>query len=214
VFLHPVVFSMTVLLRDAIVDGALALAEERSWETVRLHDVAARLGIPLDDVRRHFREKEEIVDAWFDRADAALLAAGEAGAPRDAEPRVLLARLFMVWFEALAPHRRVTRQMIVGKLEPGHVHYQIAGLLRVSRTVQWLREAAHRDATLPWRALEESALTAIYLSAFWRFLYDDTPGYTATRALLERLLDGAGRLARSIGPLFGYRPTPEARPPS
>lgn len=205
---------MNAALRDPIVDGALALAEERSWEAVRLHDVATRLGVPLDDVRRHFREKEEIVDAWFDRADCALLAAAESDEWRAAEPRAQLAHLLMAWFEALAPHRRVTRQMILGKLEPGHVHYQIAGLLRISRTVQWLREAAHRDATLPWRALEESALTAIYLTAFWRFLYDDSPGAAATRALLERLLDGAGRLARSFGPLFGYRPAPEARPPT
>jgi AcrR family transcriptional regulator len=202
---------MNAVLRDLIVDCALALAEERSWEAVRLHDVAARLGIPLDDVRRHFREKEEIVDAWFDRADAALLAAAESDAWRAAEPRAPLARLLIAWFEALAPHRRVTRQMILGKLEPGHVHYQVAGLLRISRTVQWLREAAHRDATLPWRAIEESALTAIYLAAFWRFLFDDSPGFSATRGLLERLLDGAGRLAQSFGPLFGYRPAPGAR---
>jgi AcrR family transcriptional regulator len=199
---------MNPALRDSIVDGALALAEERSWEAVRLHDVAARLGIPLDEVRQHFREKEEIVDAWFDRADAALLVAGESEEVRALDSRAALARLLMVWFEALAPHRRVTRQMIVGKLEPGHVHYQVAGLLRISRTVQWLREAAHRDATLPWRAIEESALTAIYLAAFWRFLYDDTPEHAATRALLDRLLDGAGRLARSFGPMFGYRPSP------
>ena len=57
---------------DRIVDAAVTLAEERSWEAVRLHDVAAALNITLDDIRRHFREKEDIVDAWFDRADSAI----------------------------------------------------------------------------------------------------------------------------------------------
>jgi|GEM_PF-5086124 len=45
-------------LRDRIVDKALALAEESgSWESVRLHQVAQALAIPLDDIRAHFREK-------------------------------------------------------------------------------------------------------------------------------------------------------------
>ncbi len=56
-----------------IVDTAVALAERRSWESIRLHEVAAAAGISLDEIRQHFREKEELVAAWFDRADAAML---------------------------------------------------------------------------------------------------------------------------------------------
>jgi hypothetical protein len=88
--------------------------------------------------------------------------------------------------------------MIVNKLEPGHVHYQIAGLLRVSRTVQWLREAAQRDAVLPWRAFEETALTAIYLTTFAYWMLDDSPDSARTRTLLERLLRRAESLARMV----------------
>ena len=55
---------------DQIVDTAVELGEQRSWEAVRLHDIAASLGITLDDVRAYFREKEDIVDAWFERADS------------------------------------------------------------------------------------------------------------------------------------------------
>jgi AcrR family transcriptional regulator len=189
--------------RERIVDAALALAEERSWEAVRLHDVAARLGIALDEVRAQFREKEEIVDAWFDRADSAMLAAAGRPEIRALPARERLEELLMSWFAALAPHRRVTRQMILNKLEFGHVHYQFAGLLRVSRTVQWWREAASRDATLPWRAIEETALTSIYLASFVRFLYDPGADLAATRRWLGRLLDRAGRLAAPLR-AFGY----------
>jgi hypothetical protein len=55
----------------------------------------------------------------------------------------------------LAQHRRVTRQTIRRKIDPGHLYDQMNGLLRVRRTVQWLREAAGCDAELPRRALEE-----------------------------------------------------------
>lgn len=184
--------------REKILTTALDLAGRKSWESVRLHDVAQELQISLNDVRAHFREKEELADAWFDRADAAMLEEAESPGFSELPPRTRLHRLIMTWLAALAAHRRVTRQMIRGKFEPGHVHYQYAGLLRVSRTVQWLREAAHRDAVLPWRAMEETALTAIYLAAFFYWMRDDSEKASRTGAFLDRLLARAERLAQCL----------------
>ncbi len=85
-------------LRDRIVDKALALAEQSgSWESVRLHQVAQALSIPLDGIRAHFREKEDIVDAWFDRADGALLAEAARPEVATAPMRERLARTLMAW---------------------------------------------------------------------------------------------------------------------
>ena len=138
------------------------------------------------------------------RADAAMLHAATRTGISGLTPRERLHRLIMAWLAALAPHRRVTRQMIYGKFEPGHVHYQFAGLLRVSRTVQWLREAAHRDAVLPWRAIEETALTAIYLAAFFYWMRDESENATRTSKFLDRLLARAERLAQAFP---GFRGT-------
>lgn len=176
----------------------MSLAEQRSWERVRLHDVATGLKLSLNDVRAHFREKEDLVDAWFDRADAAMLDAAAQSGLSALPSRERLHRLMMAWLAALQPHRRVTRQMIGAKLEPGHVHYQYAGVLRVSRTVQWWREAAQRDAVLPWRALEETALTAIYLAAFFCWMRDDSQNAVRTSLFLDKLLARAERLARWV----------------
>ncbi len=184
-------------LLDRIVDAAIALGEQSSWEAVRLHDVAATLGIALDDVRRYFREKEDVVDAWFDRADGAMLKMAESP---DLTPRQRLQRLIMIWLGTLAPHRKVTRQMIYGKLEPGHIHIQIPGLMRVSRTVQWMREAAHRDATHVRRALEETGLTTIYLMTFFYWMNDDSPGSASTARFLDGWLGLAERLDRAVYP--------------
>ncbi|HXF66796.1 MAG TPA: TetR/AcrR family transcriptional regulator [Burkholderiales bacterium] len=185
-------------LRERIVDAALELGERTSWEAVRLHDVADTLGITLDDVRHCFREKEDLVDAWFDRADAAMLRMAEAPGFAQLAPRERLQRLMMTWLETLAPHRKVTRQMILGKLEPGHIHILFPGILRVSRTVQWMREAAHRDATYLRRALEETGLTTIYLMTFFYWMNDDTPGASATSRFLEGWLAAAERLDRAV----------------
>lgn len=194
-------------LRDDIVDAALALGGRCGWEAVRLHQVASALGITLDDVRRHFREKEDLVDAWFDRADAAMLRTAAASGFTQLPTRERLQRLVMAWLEALAPHRTVTRQMIQGKLEPGHLHIQIPALMRVSRTVQWLREGAGRDATFLRRALEETAMTTIYLATFVHWLRDDSPNAEKTRRLLERELAVAERLDHRL-----YRRCGQAAP--
>lgn len=180
--------------RDDIVDAALLIAERIGWEAVRLHQVAAQLDITLDDIRLHFREKEELVDAWFDRADAAMLQTTTLAGFAQQPSRLRLHQLMMAWFAALAPHRRVTREMILGKLEPGHLHVQVPGLLRVSRTVQWLREAAGRDATFVRRALEETALTTIYLASFAHWLNDESANAERTRRFVERRLSEAERL--------------------
>ncbi|MBI2296618.1 MAG: TetR/AcrR family transcriptional regulator [Betaproteobacteria bacterium] len=185
-------------LLDRIVDAAIALGEEKSWEAVRLHGVADALGITLDDVRRHFREKEDVVDAWFDRADAAMLRESEAPDFQNLTPRQRVHRLIMTWLGALAAHRKVTRQMIYGKLEPGHIHILFPGLMRVSRTVQWVRESAHRDATYARRALEETGLTTIYLMTFFYWMNDDSPESASTSRFLDGWLGLAERLDRAV----------------
>lgn len=178
-------------LRDQIIDTALALAGQTTWERLRLYQVAEALDIGLEEVRREFSEKEDLIDAWFDRADAALLEAG--GDPELARLplRERLHHLLMVWLDALSDHRQVSRQMIQGRLEPGHVHIQARGLLRVSRTVQWWREAARCEAAYLNRALEETVLTSIYLATFGYWLSDESTQAAGTRRLLDRLLRGA-----------------------
>ena len=188
---------MTVT-RDAIVDAALARAEQASWEAVRLHDIASTLGATLNDIRMHFREKEEIVDAWFDRADSTMLAHAARPEVSALAPRERLEHAVLAWLDALSAYRRVTRQMILNKFEPGHLHYQMRGVLRVSRTVQWMREAAGRESTLPWRAIEETVLTGIYLMTFFYWMYDGSPASMRTREFLRRRLDRAGRLAQLV----------------
>jgi len=189
----------TKSIRDSIVDAALSLSEKYSWEGLRLYQVAAELGITLDQLRVHFREKEDIVDAWFNRADSAMLCQAVKPDFLQLPARSRLHQAFMAWLLALSPYRRVTNQMVMGKLEPGHLHYQINGLLRVSRTVQWLREACHLDARLPWRAIEEIGLTTIVLLTFARWTQDSSENSRNTAVLLEGLLSKAERIVQEVG---------------
>jgi len=175
----------------SILDAALKLAEKSSWEAVRLYDVAKAMKVDLNDIRRFYSEKEDLSEAWFDLADEAMLKTSKSATFKKLETTERIHRLIMSWLTAMSKHRRVTKEIIYGKLEFGHLHVQIPALLRVSRTVQWVREAANRDATFMERAIEETGLTTIFLAtvAFW--MYDHSKNSVATSQFLKHRLEHA-----------------------
>ena len=67
---------MSDTLADRIVDAAVAEATTASWGALRLRCVAERLDITLAELGAVFRDKDAIADAWFARADVAMLSAG------------------------------------------------------------------------------------------------------------------------------------------
>jgi AcrR family transcriptional regulator len=175
---------------DKILDTALDLAEACGWERLHLHEVAAALGCDLGAIARHFRQKDDLVEAWLDRADAALFARAKAPdlAALGADKR--LEELLMAWLGGMAAHHALTGQMLLYKLEPGHIHLQVGALLRVSRTVQWWREAARRQNLHLARVAEESLLSAVFLRTFVYWLRHPAADEAALRALLRRQLRG------------------------
>ena len=181
-------------LYNAIIDSAVNLAAKSSWESLRLHDIATELDISLADIYEYFTEKEQISDAWFERADRQMLSASQASLFPTLSNQQKFHNLLMTWLDSLAINHKVTRQMILNKLEPGHLHIQIPALLRISRTVQWLREGANQNSTLPWRAFDETVLTSIYLITFCCWLTDKSPLFNRTKRCLDRQLKVATKL--------------------
>ncbi len=156
--------------------------------------MALALDTDLEQIQRFFREKDEIVDAFFDRADRAAVRVSATQDFQALSRDERMHRTIMTWLHALAAHRRVVREMIGAKLEFGHLHIQVPALMRISRTVQWFREAAGYRDTLPRRAVIEAVHTSIYLAVFSYWMRDDSKGSEKTEKLLERMLRGAARL--------------------
>ena len=185
-------------LAGRILGVALNLAERDGWDALHLYEIADSMDLPLREVRRHYRTKDDLAQAWFERADLALLRAGEREGWRALPVRERLSQAILAWLGALASHRRLSAEMLRYKLQPEHVHLQVQGLLHISQTVQWVRETACLPAIGMRRELEEAALTAIFLSTFAYWLHDDSPDAGRTRAWLDRQLACAERVALRI----------------
>ena len=171
-----------------ILDTALRLAEDCGWERLRLFAIAQHLDVGLDAIARHFSDKDQLVEAWFDRADQALLIRSRDAALTLLPPEQRLEELLVAWLAPLEAHRRLTGQMLLYKLEPAHLHLQLRGALRVSHTVQWWREAARRGSSHAQRVAEECALSAVYLSTVCHWLRARQAGLDETRAHLRKRL--------------------------
>lgn len=174
-----------------ILDSALRLADVCGWERLHLFDIAADLGVGLDAIAVHYREKDQLVEAWFDRADHAMLSRAQADDLAGLSADKRLEELLIAWLDSLAVHRAVTGQMLLYKREPGHIHLQLLGLLRISRTVQWWREAARRQTHHLYRIVEESLLTGVYLRSFIHWLRHPEENAADFRALLRSQLRSA-----------------------
>jgi ubiquinone biosynthesis protein COQ9 len=180
------------VVKRSIVQTALKLGEDAgSWDAVHVHAVAREAGITLEELRRYFGDKDAIAEAYFDIADAALLAVSKEPGWGELDVRERLYTAVMTWLDALAPHRRLAVGMLGYKLHPEHVHLQARGIARISRTVQWIREVAMLPSVGWRREAEEAALTTIYLTTFSCWLADRSVGAKRTRRLLRRLLAGA-----------------------
>lgn len=183
---------------DDILDAALRCAADRHWETVRLTDVARECDVTLAEIHPHFADKESLVDALWDRADSALVLHAADASLRTLPVPERLERLVFAWLQPLAAHRRTVREMLLVRLEPGHLHIQLPTLLRISKTVQWLREAADLRAAFAWRAIEETVLTALFTTTVIAWLRDDDE--RRARGILRRGLRAAHAVRRYIGP--------------
>jgi AcrR family transcriptional regulator len=186
-------------LADRIVDAALVLAEERGWENLRLHQVADQLGVPLAEVAAQYRDLDAVANAWFERARRHLVSLPSTqldGRP----PPERLARAVERWLDALAPHRRVTGEMLGEKLYASHPHHWVPMIFDLSRLIHWFLDVARIQSTGRQRQLAEIGTTLIFVATLRVWLADQSEGQARTRTFLERRLGTADRLLAWMRP--------------
>lgn len=155
---------------EAVIDAALALAEEIGWPAVTARAIGERLGCGPAGVLAHFRDLDAIADAWFGRALAAAIAMPRQ--PDAAFPERLAAVIWR-WLDALAPHRAVSLAMLRLKLHPSHPHHWAPLAFNLSRLVQWMLDAAGTSSRGRRRQAEEIAVSALVLAALWHWRRGD-----------------------------------------
>ncbi|MCE9680785.1 TetR/AcrR family transcriptional regulator [Halomonas alkalisoli] len=176
---------------DQVVDEAVRQAEEKGWEAVRLTEVARALELPISLVLTRFRDLDAVANAWFQRGLRAMLS-DKPDTFEDWPERIRIEHCLLAWFDAFAAHRRVTVQMLRTKAHLPHLHTWVPMAFDLSRTVQWLREAAQLEARYGTRRaqVEEVVLTSLFLATLAVWSRDSSDGQHRTRQFVQRRLKG------------------------
>lgn len=187
--------------RAQILKAALELAEIEGWNHWVLGSLADHMGVAVNDIRKHFTDPNAISDAWFASAlDAMLAKPPEDFADWPVKER--LAFLMERWFDTLAPHRRVTAEMLAAKLHLPHIHHWGPAVFHLSRQIQLMRDAALLRREGRRREIEEIGLTALFLFTLAVWCRDSSQGQARTRRRLTRWLNRADKV---MACLYGKR---------
>jgi|TARA_R110002072_G_scaffold517_37_gene3287 AcrR family transcriptional regulator len=173
-----------------IETAALRLAAQRSWDDLSLRDIAEEAKLPLSEVFPHYRSKVAILRGFTDRIDLEVLsqAAAEKAAP-DAPregPRDRLFNVLMLRFESLQPYRLALAGIAQSQLR--HPMIGLATSCQLSRSLDWMLEAAEIDCRGFGGLLRRKGIMAAYLASLRVFLRDDSDDLAKTMAALDSYL--------------------------
>ena len=164
------------------------------WQGLTMHRLAVAAGVPLADIRRQVPSRLHLLKLHGRAMDASALACGaieQHGSPRDRVFDVLMRRI-----DAMQPHRAGLLRLFQDvKRDP------LLGLLLLAElpcSMAWMLESAGLSpAGLPG-LLRVNGTTAVWLATIRAWAQDETQDLAPTMAALDKALDQAERVARTL----------------
>ncbi|HEV2867453.1 MAG TPA: COQ9 family protein [Allosphingosinicella sp.] len=164
------------------------------WSDSALAMAAAELGVPPERARLAFRGGQaEMIDAWFDWIDKAMLEAFPPERIAAMKIRERIRELILFRFEAMRANREALRRALA--------------ILSMPQNVADAARLAWRSADRIWRVAGDTAtdfnhytkraiLIGVYGSTTLVFLDDESADLAATRAFLNRRIDDVMRFEK------------------
>lgn len=179
---------------DALVAALWRVIAAHGWAGLTMGRLAAEAGVPMAVLRARFPSRLDTLLLHGRVMDQAVLAgtiAGQGGAGRDRLFDVLMRRI-----DAMQPHRagilRFLRDM---RRDPG-----VAALLapHLVLSMRWMLDAAEIEGDATQRRLLALGLVAVWLGTVRAWAEDESEDLGHSMAALDRLLDRAGQIARTV----------------
>ena len=182
-------------LKAALAPRLGAHAGFDGWGEASLAMAAGELGVPADRARIAFPgSAAEMIDAWFDWVDKAMLDAFTPEQVAAMKVRDRIRSLLLFRFETLAPSREALRRALA--------------ILALPRNAPAGARLAWRSADRIWRLAGDQAadfnhyskraiLIGVYGATTMIFLGDESEGLAETRAFLDRRIDEVMRFEKA-----------------
>ena len=197
---------MTEIDEDALVAALWRGIATHGWPGLTMGRLAAEAAVPMATLRDRFPSRLDPLILHGRRVDHAVLAGtipGQGGAARDRLFDVLMRRL-----DAMQPHRagilRFLRDM---RRDPS-----LAVLLgpQMSLSMRWMLDAAEIEGSGGRRRAMSLGLVGVWLATVRAWAEDESEDLGPTMAALDRALDRAEQVARTLRLLPDAAPEPSA----
>jgi len=191
-------------LRDALAPLIPVHAAFDGWGEAALAMAAAELGVPAGRARLAFPQSgAQMVDAWFDWIDKAMLEALPPEKVAAMKVRDRIKALLLFRFEILAPHREALRRGLALLALPGNA---LTGAGLAWRSADRIWRLAGDEATDFNHYSKRAILIGVYGSTTLVFLDDQSEDMAETRAFLGRRIDGVMRFEKAKARWKGRTP--------
>ena len=195
-------------LRDALAPRLAANAAFDGWSEAAIAMAAAELGVPAERGRLAFPGGPmQMIDAWFDWLDKAMLAAFPPERIAALKVRERIRELILFRLEAVAPQREALRRALSVLAMPSHA---LEGARLAWRSADRIWRLAGDDATDFNHYSKRGLLIGVYASTSLVFLDDRSEGLADTRAFLDRRIGDVMRFEKLKARWRGsgsYRPS-------
>jgi ubiquinone biosynthesis protein COQ9 len=191
-------------LRDALAPLVPAHAAFDGWGEGALAAAAGTLGIPAGRARLAFAQGgAQMIDAWFDWIDKAMLAAFPPEKIAAMKIRDRIRSLLLFRFQTLAPHREALRRALALLALPQNA---VAGASLAWRSADRIWRLAGDRATDFNHYSKRAILIGVYGSTSLVFLDDDSADMAETRAFLDRRIEDVMRFEKAKARWKGRAP--------
>jgi ubiquinone biosynthesis protein COQ9 len=179
-------------IKSKIIKAAMDIAAKDGWRAVTIAAAAKKAGVSMAVLSRYFKDKHDILTAFGRMIDARMVA-GAGGADMNAPMRDRLFDVLMERFDALNEYRGgVIAVLSDFKSDPLQASKSLPHLCESMNAVM---NASGEDSSGMWAKAQAAGITAVYLSALWVWMNDESPDMAKTMAALDKALSFAERVA-------------------
>ncbi len=191
----------TAKTKQKIISSFLDLLAEHSYEDVSLQLLSETAKVKLSDLRRSFRSKLALVEAFYEQVDTSVLDQRDEDL-EDQSPRDRLFDVLMTRIDVLAEQKDAVRALAKAASEDPGVALEFNRL--AVRSQKWMLVAAGIELTGIKAGVVAQGLAVAFSRVVETWLDEPDEGMPRTMARLDKELDKGSSLMKRIDRVEGF----------